>query len=117
LNRVINRIVWLKMVLFMISCQKIHWLSLTISRVIFNSVCTNNISVFPFFIKLSEWKKQFPSPGTLQLKNGLLSTYVNWDGRFFISANTNCWTAQFWSAVGSIGRVWVTCLSLVLSVS
>ena len=26
------------MVLFMISCQKIHWLSLTISRVIFNSV-------------------------------------------------------------------------------
>ena len=25
--------------------------------------------------------------------------------------------AQFWSAVGSIGRVWVTCLSLVLSVS
>jgi hypothetical protein len=29
---------------------------------------------------------------------------------------TNCWT-QFWLAVGSIGRVWVTCLSLVLSVS
>ena len=26
------------MVFFMITCQKIHWLSLTISRVIFNSV-------------------------------------------------------------------------------
>ena len=34
LNRVINRIVWLKMVFFMITCQKIKWLSLTISRMI-----------------------------------------------------------------------------------